>query len=36
MADEVIAVDPYAVDFDERGFARVNYARLGIEFKEVV
>lgn len=36
MADEVIAVDPYAVEFDEQGFARVNYARLGIEFKEVV
>lgn len=36
MADEVIAVDPHAVEFDEHGFARVNYARLGIEFKEVV
>lgn len=36
MADEVIAVDPHAVSFDEHGFARVNYARLGIEFKEVV
>lgn len=36
MADEVIAVDPYAVEFDERGFAMVNYARLGLEFKEVV
>lgn len=36
MADEVIAVDPYAVEFDDQGYARVNYARLGIEFKEVV
>ena len=36
MADEVIVVDPHAVSFDEHGFARVNYARLGIEFKEVV
>lgn len=36
MADEVIAVDPYAVSYDDHGIARVNYARLGIEFKEVV
>jgi hypothetical protein len=36
MADEVIAYDPRAVSFDEQGYARVDYARLGIEFKEVV
>ena len=36
MADEVIAYDPRAVSFDEHGYARVDYARLGIEFKEVV
>ena len=36
MADEVIAYDPRAVSFDEHGYARVDYARLGIPFKEVV
>jgi hypothetical protein len=36
MADEVIAYDPHAVSFDEHGYASVNYARLGIVFKEVV
>ena len=28
MADEVIAVDPHAVEFDEHGFAMVNYLSL--------
>lgn len=36
MADEVIAYDPRAVSFDEHGYAQVDYARLGIPFKEVV
>lgn len=36
MADEVITYDPHAVSFDEHGYAMVDYARLGIEFKEVV
>jgi hypothetical protein len=36
MADEVRKVKPEAVLRDEDGFDRVNYALLGIEFKEVV
>ena len=35
MADEVQERFPDAVLLDESGFMRVDYAALGIEFKEV-
>jgi hypothetical protein len=35
MADEVKDIDPGAVSYDDGGFARVDYGRLGIEFEEV-
>lgn len=35
MADEVERVDPGAVHYDDLGFARVDYARLGLEMVEV-
>lgn len=35
MADEVEARFPQAVEYDDLGFASVNYPLLGIEFKEV-
>lgn len=35
MADEVQKVHPDAVAVDESGYMSVDYARLGIDFKEV-
>lgn len=35
MADEVERIDPQAVEYDDLGFASVDYARLGIEMVEV-
>ncbi len=35
MADEVEPLFPRAVEYDDLGFASVNYQMLGIEFKEV-
>lgn len=36
MADEVLRYDPGAIVYDAEGYAAVDYARLGIDFKEVV
>lgn len=35
MADEVEAVDPHAVVYDDLGFAMVDYSRIGVEMVEV-